>query len=32
LAYFGPGFLLPRVTNGAYIYRRSKRIISSTPG
>jgi len=32
LAYFGPDFLLPRVTNGAYIYRRSKRIISSTPG
>jgi len=32
LAYFGPDFLLPQVTNGASIYRRSKRVILSTPG
>jgi len=32
LADFGPDFLLHQVTNGAYIYRRWKRVISSTPG
>jgi len=32
LAYFGPDFLLHQVTNGASIYRQSKRVISSTPG
>jgi hypothetical protein len=29
---FGPHFLLSEVINGASIYRRWKRVISSTPG
>jgi hypothetical protein len=32
LADFGSDFLLSQVTNGASIYRRSKRVILYTPG
>jgi hypothetical protein len=32
MADFGPNFLLAQVINEASIYRRWKRVISSTPG
>jgi hypothetical protein len=32
LAYFGPDFLLLQAIKPASIYRRWKRVISSTPG
>jgi hypothetical protein len=31
LAYFGPDFLLPQAMRSTSIYRRWKRVISSTP-